>query len=143
MRVGNRYDAEDILQEAWKKACSSYHPNKQGNYVGPWIMTIIDNNIKNYYKKKKKYNNVSLDKYHDIPASSPSATVLSIFLRSLLESDFNVPDELLKYLMLSAIDGVPLTDISEKTNIPYTKLRYWKEKFLEELKEKWDDENIF
>jgi hypothetical protein len=83
-----------------------------------------------------------LDDHTDIPAPLDEI-VLEVYLLSLLKSDFNVPDELLEYLLLSIIKGVPLTEISEKTNIPYAKLRYWKDKFLKEFKQKFEDEKFY
>jgi RNA polymerase sigma-70 factor (ECF subfamily) len=139
-RIGNEFDTQDVYQETLKDALSAYDPKRHNTKLRSWLMTIAKNNVITYFRKKKQTE--SLDDHTDIQASVDQY-LLDLYLTSLIEEGFDVPDELLKYLFQSIFSNVPLTEISDKTNIPYTRLRYWKGKMLAELRHRFDNEKFF
>src|SRR5271170_506196 len=61
-RLGNREDAEDVVQEAYFKAFTSIGRFKQGSNMDSWLTTILLNTIRDHIRKVSKRGNVlSLD----------------------------------------------------------------------------------
>lgn len=141
MRVGNDEDTKDILQDTLKDALESYDANRHKKRILPWLITIAKNNTYTFLKRRKITENI--DNYSDTIPAPIDSTCLEIFLLSIIKSGFDVPNDLLRYLFISIFSGVPLSEVSQKTNIPYTKLRYWKDKLLKELRRRIDEENFF
>ncbi len=137
----NVEDTKEILQDTFADALENYDPKKHKNRILPWLIKIAKNNTFTFLKRRRNYE--CLDDYIEILPASIDQVTLEVYLLSLIKSGFDVPDELLKYLFQSIFDGVPLSKISRKTNIPYVKLRYWRVKMLEELRKRYEDEKFF
>jgi DNA-directed RNA polymerase specialized sigma24 family protein len=140
MRTKNVDDAKEILQDTFADALTYFDPNKHIQIL-PWLITIAKNNTFTFLKRKRNYEQI--DNYIEILPAPIDQITLEIYLSSIMKSGFDVPDELLKHLFLYILDGVPLTEIAKKTNIPYVKLRYWKNLMLKELRKRYEDEKFF
>ena len=61
-RLGNREDAEDVVQEAYFKAFTSIGRFKHGSNMDSWLTTILLNTIRDHIRKVSKTGNaLSLD----------------------------------------------------------------------------------
>ncbi len=144
MYTKNVEDTKEILQDSFADALTHYDPKKHNRIILPWLIKIAKNNTFTFLKRKQKRNYDHIDEYSEIlPAPVVDQVTLEVYLLSLVKSGFDVPDELLKLLFLNIINGVPLLEISEKANIPYVKLRYWKNKMLKDLRNRYEDEKFF
>jgi RNA polymerase sigma-70 factor, ECF subfamily len=61
-RLGNKEDAEDVVQETYFKAFTSFGRFKNGSNMDSWLTTILLNTIRDHIRKVSKTGNaVSLD----------------------------------------------------------------------------------
>src|SRR5271154_1837067 len=61
-RLGNKEDAEDVVQEAYFKAFTSFGRFKHGSNLDSWLTTILLNTIRDHIRKVSKTGNaLSLD----------------------------------------------------------------------------------
>src|SRR5271156_4725446 len=61
-RLGNKEDAEDVVQEAYFKAFTSFARFKHGSNMDSWLTTILLNTIRDHIRKVSKTGNaLSLD----------------------------------------------------------------------------------
>lgn len=142
MYTKNVEDTKEVLQDSFADALTFFDSQKHNQYILPWLIKIAKNNTYTFIKQRKKLENI--DNYINIlPAPVVDQITLEVFLLSIVKSGFNVPDELLKYMFHSIINGVPLLEISQKTKIPYSKLRYWKTKMLKDLRKRYENEKFF
>jgi RNA polymerase sigma-70 factor, ECF subfamily len=68
-RVSNEYDAEDVLQEVFKKIHDSIHHLEDQSKIQSWVYQITRNAITDFYRLNAKKNNaeVSFDVDKDFP----------------------------------------------------------------------------
>ena len=142
MYTKNVEDTKEILQDSFADALTHFDSQKHSQFVLPWLIKIAKNNTYTFLKRKHKYEQID-DYIEFLPAPTIDQVTLEVYLLSLVKAGFDVPDELLKYLFLNIIDGVPLSEISGKINIPYAKLRYWRDKMLKDLRKRYENEKFF
>ena len=54
--MGNREDAEDLLQESYFKAFKYFHQLRDTSKFKEWVFQITANQFRNQIKKKKKFS---------------------------------------------------------------------------------------
>lgn len=53
-RLGNRHDAEDIVQETYLKAYRAFGTFKNGTSVKNWLTQILVNNVRDHFRKASR-----------------------------------------------------------------------------------------
>jgi RNA polymerase sigma factor (sigma-70 family) len=53
VKTGNKWDAEDIVSETFRKAFEKIHSLKNNTNPKSWLMSIARNNVIDFYRKKK------------------------------------------------------------------------------------------
>jgi RNA polymerase sigma factor (sigma-70 family) len=53
VKTGNKWDAEDIVSETFRKAFEKIHSLKNDSNPKSWLMSIARNNVIDFYRKKK------------------------------------------------------------------------------------------
>ena len=53
VKTGNRWDAEDIVSETFRKAYEKFSSLQEGTKSKSWLLTIARNNVIDFYRKKK------------------------------------------------------------------------------------------
>jgi RNA polymerase sigma-70 factor (ECF subfamily) len=53
VKTGNKWDAEDIVSETFRKAYEKIHSLKNDSNPKSWLMSIARNNLIDFYRKKK------------------------------------------------------------------------------------------
>jgi len=53
VKIGNKWDAEDIVSETFRKAFEKFSSFQRGSSPKSWLMTIARNTIIDFYRKKK------------------------------------------------------------------------------------------
>jgi RNA polymerase sigma factor, sigma-70 family len=110
--LGDRYSAEDVLQEAFIKAWRSLRALKDVSAFNTWFMRIIINLSYNEVKKRKR--EISIENFEDIPSVGDSAEDRIDIQRAL--SGLSVDHRVI--LILREIDGLSYDEIAEVLNIP-------------------------
>jgi RNA polymerase sigma factor (sigma-70 family) len=138
-RVTNREDAEDILQDVFyqlvKTVNSAMNPIEQ---VSAWLYRVARNTIINHASKKREeeipaYRNDSgetemLEDFSDAlfnDETSPSPE--TEYMRSLVWTELEralaeLPPEQREIYELTEMDGIPVKEIAQTTNIPVNTL---------------------
>ncbi|MBS4174391.1 RNA polymerase sigma factor [Bacillus sp. FJAT-49736] len=55
VKTGNRWDAEDIVSETFRKAYENFSSLKDRSNLKAWLLTIARNTVYDYYRKKKSF----------------------------------------------------------------------------------------
>jgi len=53
VKTGNKWDAEDIVSDTFRKAYEKFSSLQEGTKFKSWLMTIARNNVMDFYRKKK------------------------------------------------------------------------------------------
>lgn len=119
-RIGNRSDAQDIVQETFLKAYRSFDQrNRQGDSRN-WLRKILVNNICDFYRQKaRNVSTVLLDESEsaqDLPASERSEEFE--FDWSLQKALSSMSEKFVIPLLLREIDDASYEEISEMLGVP-------------------------
>ncbi len=127
----NPADAEDLVQETYAKAFSSFASYKEGTNLKAWLYRIMTNTYINTYRKKQR------QPYHSPAEEMTDAQVAEVAnhhatgLRSAeVEALDNLPDETIKHALnelsedrrmvvyYADVEGLPYKEISEIMDTP-------------------------
>lgn len=76
--IGSQEEAEDIVQEVFLAAFDAYDSFKNDSNPKTWLMSILNNKVADYYRKKyKETNKIKLDSFFDETGSWKQDSVLS------------------------------------------------------------------
>lgn len=128
-RLGNREDAEDVVQEAYVKAFTSISKFKLGSNMESWLTTILLNTIRDHIRKVSKAGNVlSLESVVGetellpmqlVNKRSPDAIVEESELGSELSSALReLPEFFLLPLILKDLQDLSYKEIASCLNLP-------------------------
>jgi RNA polymerase sigma-70 factor (ECF subfamily) len=53
-RLGNRHDAEDVVQETYLKAYRAFGTFRNGTSIKNWLTQILMNNVRDHYRKASR-----------------------------------------------------------------------------------------
>ena len=116
MRIGNRADAEDILQDVFLKLFRSEENLKHINNLEHYLIRSVGNCCRDW-QRKKKYNLLPIEDAGQIPIPDEDRQMHEEFLRinKLLES---LPDEQQEVVRLKCSDGLKFREIAAILDIP-------------------------
>ena len=127
----NPADAEDLVQETFAKAYSSFHQFKEGTNLKAWLYRILTNTFINNYRKKQREPQPSMtedvEDWQLARAESHTSTGLKSAemeaLERLPDSDVKealskLPDDFRLAVYLADVEGFPYKEIAEIMETP-------------------------
>jgi RNA polymerase sigma-70 factor (ECF subfamily) len=127
----NPSDAEDLVQETFAKAYSSFHQFKEGTNLKAWLYRILTNTFINTYRKKQREPQPSMSEdvedWQLARAESHTSTGLKSAemeaLERLPDSDVKdalsqLPDDFRIAVYLADVEGFPYKEIAEIMDTP-------------------------
>ncbi|MDI6601480.1 MAG: RNA polymerase sigma factor [Thermoanaerobacteraceae bacterium] len=111
--LGDRYSAEDVLQEAFIKAWRSLRSLRNISAFNTWFMRIIIN--LSYNEVKKRRREVSIDDFEDLVAMVNMGAEDKVDIQKALKS-LSVDHRAI--LILREIDGLSYEEIADVLGIP-------------------------
>lgn len=128
-RLGDKHDAEDIVQEAYLRAFRSFDSFEIGSNAKAWMTRIVLNVINDSFKRKaRQLDSVALedecDQLEKLQSNSASARDPEIQLiekevdQKLLQALQRLPTILLHPLLLRELQDMTYADIANAMEIP-------------------------
>ncbi len=126
----NPADAEDLVQETYAKAYSSFHQFKPGTNLKAWLYRILTNTYINSYRKKQRQPTQVSDEIEDWQIAAAAAHSSSGLKSAEMEAlerlpDSDVKDALQKLpedfryaVYLADVEGFPYKEIAEIMETP-------------------------
>ena len=116
MRVGNRQDAEDIVQDVFLKLFRSEETLKHINNLEHYLIRSVGNCCRDW-QRKKKYNLLPIEDAGQIPIPDEDRQMHEEYLRisGMLES---LPEEQAEIVRLKCSDGLKFREIAKLLEIP-------------------------
>ena len=132
-KVNNKYDAEDIIQDVCLTATIKFDTLKSLSSFKAWLIGIAKYKCNEYYRRKAKDMNISLD---SLSESTLSTGRFGIVEQSVVHDTLDaLGDKEKQILYLYFFKDMPQEDISKQLNIPVgtvkSRLHYAKQKFKE------------
>ena len=124
MRIGNREDAEDVVQEVLLGVFRRLRERTKVDSVEQYLIRSVCNACNDYFRRRSKETTksiqlklVSLDKAEQIPADEGDRQIHEEYLRinRLLDS---LPEEQAEIVRLKCYDELTFKQIAELLNIP-------------------------
>ena len=125
--VGNRSDAEDIVQETFLRVYKNKHMYKEIAKFSTWVYTIAGNLAKTELRRRKRHkifsvsNFVNEERDYDIPdrEHSPEKQVDSAIQEEIIQKAIEkLPAKFKEVIILRDIQGFAYEEISQILNIP-------------------------
>jgi RNA polymerase sigma-70 factor (ECF subfamily) len=125
--VGNRSDAEDIVQETLLRVYKNKHMYKEIAKFSTWVYTIAGNLAKTELRRRKRHkifsvsNFVNEERDYDIPdkAHSPEKQVDSTIQETIIQKAIEkLPVKFKEVIILRDIQGFAYEEISQILDIP-------------------------
>lgn len=125
--VGNRNDAEDIVQETFLRVYKNKHYYKEIAKFSTWVYTIAGNLAKTELRRRKRKRLLSVsnimkdDKDYDIPdhAMNPEKTVDGTMKETIIQNAIEkLPSRFKEVIVLRDVQGFSYEEISQILNIP-------------------------
>jgi RNA polymerase sigma-70 factor (ECF subfamily) len=125
--VGNRTDAEDIVQETFLRVYKNKHYYREIAKFSTWVYTIAGNLAKTELRRRKRHkifsvsNFVNEERDYDIPdrEHSPEKKVDSTIKESIIQKAIDkLPAKFMEVIILRDIQGFAYEEISQILNIP-------------------------
>ena len=147
-KLSSKADADDILQETYLTAFQKFDTLADKSHFKAWIISIARNKCNDYYRRKVKSVDVSIDELTEQPLTASRYGYVEQHdvydtLESLSENDKQIID-------LFYIQGYNQSEISQRLNIPvgtvksrlYTARNNFKRLYLPETTIRKVDENM-
>jgi RNA polymerase sigma-70 factor (ECF subfamily) len=125
--VGNRTDAEDIVQETFLRVYKNKHMYKEIAKFSTWVYTIAGNLAKTELRRRKRHkifsvsNFVNEERDYDIPdrEHSPEKKVDSTIQEDIIQKAIEkLPAKFREVIILRDIQGFAYEEISQILDIP-------------------------
>ena len=116
IRIGNRPDAEDILQDVFLKLFRSEESLRSISHLEHYLIRAVCNQCRDY-QRKKQYHLIPLEKAVQIPVSEDDRPMHEEYLRisKLLEGLSSEQQEVVR---LKCTDGLKFREIAQILEIP-------------------------
>jgi RNA polymerase sigma-70 factor (ECF subfamily) len=125
--VGNRSDAEDIVQETFLRVYKNKHYYKEIAKFSTWVYTIAGNLAKTELRRRKRKKLLSVsnimkdDKDYDIPdhGHNPEKAVDGSIKETIIQNAIEkLPPRFKEVIILRDVQGFSYEEISQILNIP-------------------------
>lgn len=116
----NRYEAMDIVQEAWLKILRKSDSLRDTSKLTSWAKAVVTNTGLNVIRKKYRNNEVSLEAISagEWVRSEDQLEELLLLRRVLWESLDSLPADLRTVLVNKFFDGLRDREIAERLSLP-------------------------
>lgn len=115
-RISSKADADDVLQEAYLAAYQKFHLLKNKSSFKAWMISIARNKCNDYFRKKAKQHEISIDEVAQSELSdSRYAVSADLAVRETLDL---LGDKDKQILYLYFWQELSQAQIAEKLNIP-------------------------
>jgi RNA polymerase sigma-70 factor, ECF subfamily len=137
-RVRNEYDAEDILQDVFRKIHDSIHRLSDESKIQSWVYRITRNAITDYYRAKAmRHGNESFIHYKlDIPEETEQAEnlnqVVSGWLKCMIE---DLDEKYREALMLTEFEDLTQKELAVRLGISVSGAKSRVQRGREKVKE--------
>jgi RNA polymerase sigma-70 factor (ECF subfamily) len=118
-------DAEDLVQETFIKAYKSFHQLKDREKCRAWLTSILYNTFVDRYRKEEKVSIISQPIEESIIyQENPETEILrGVMDQEVLEALFELPEEYSTVIVLSDIESLSYTEVSEILGVPIGTVR--------------------
>lgn len=139
--VKDRFEAEDVMQEAFLLAFTKLESLKDEATFGAWLKRIVINNSLHHYKKNNKYEISSFDdvKYKiesEDQGVSTDYEFTNLKAKQVLETLNSLKENYRITLTLHLIEGYDYEEIGAILNISYANCRTTISRAKESLRQK-------
>ncbi|KIL37155.1 hypothetical protein SD70_31000 [Gordoniibacillus kamchatkensis] len=137
-RVNNKYDAEDILQEVFRKIHSSVHLLTDEKKLRSWIYHIARNSITDHYRAaaKRKEAETSFDAGLDFPEPSDENSnfnqVVSSWLKCFIQG---LEEKYREAIMLTEFENLTQRELADRLGISVSGAKSRVQRGREKVKE--------
>ena len=130
-KINNKHDAEDVLQDVCLSATMKFQSLNNTSAFKPWLLSIANHKINDYYRKKAKVFQIPLD---SLPESALGVSRMGIKTQSIVVDALDkLGDKEKQIIYLYYFKNYSQYDISKKLSLPIgtvkSRLHYAKEKF--------------
>lgn len=130
-KINNKHDAEDIIQEVCLSATIKFESLKNLSAFKAWLISIANNKCKDYYARKAKDMNISLD---SLSESALSIGRFGVTEQNVVYDTLDIlGDKQKQILYLYFFKNLTQEEISNHLSVPVgtvkSRLHYAKEKF--------------
>ena len=114
--VGDRHEAEDVVQETFRSAWSSRDRYEPGRGDRAWLASMLRRRVVDRWRKKSKLAIVSNESPEaEAPAADPLANEYSDEMQHALQA---LPDHLRETLLLVVVGELTHQEVANLLNIP-------------------------
>lgn len=130
-KINNKHDAEDIIQDVCLTATMKFDTMKNTSAFKAWLIGIANHKCNDYYRRKAKDMNISLEALSE---SALSTGRFGVTERNIVRDTLDVlGDKEKQILYLYFFKNLSQEDISKQLSVPIgtvkSRLHYAKEKF--------------
>lgn len=121
---GNRYDAEDIVQETYLMAFNKFHQLRDKSKCKPWMLRILRNNFLKSYQKRKVQQKLSENEYVEFLRESLSQGAAETILAKAADNKIvqdainRLPVKYKEVLLLYYMEDLLYKEIAKTLGIP-------------------------
>ena len=126
----NTHDAQDLVQDTYAKAFTSFHQFEPGTNLKAWLYRILTTTFINTYRKDQRRPQISAGEVEDWQIADSSShtsdqgksaeeeALEGIADKDVKEALSSMPEEFRIAVYLSDVEGFSYKEIAEITNVP-------------------------
>lgn len=126
----NTHDAQDLVQDTYAKAFTSFHQFEPGTNLKAWMYRILTTTFINNYRKDQRRPQISAGEIEDWQIADSSShtsdqgksaedeVLENIADKDIKEALAEMPDEFRMAVYLSDVEGFSYKEIAEITGVP-------------------------
>jgi len=115
-RLHSPADADDVLQEVYLTAFRKFHQLRSKDSFKAWIIRIARNKCNDYYKRKAKQLELSLEEMQETRLISTHGGIVEV--STVQETLANLKNTDQQILYLTYFKNLPQAQIAERLQIP-------------------------
>lgn len=116
--VGNRHDADDLVQDCVEKALANRHALRDPSRLGGWLMSILHNlHVSGLRSRRRRGPEISVDDLtDDLALSAPPSDRGAV--RDFVRAFGRLSDEHRTVLLLTGMEGLSYREVAEVLELP-------------------------
>jgi RNA polymerase sigma-70 factor (ECF subfamily) len=114
--VGNQFDAEDIVQDAFVKAFKNIGHLKEPKAFGAWLKQTVINEALSLIRKQKRLKGF-MEVMDDVPDSEAENQVADIPIEAVMAAVLKLPEGARIVFTLRVIEGYKFSEIADLTGL--------------------------